>query len=110
MRFYLPEVLSISRVTIASYGIVLKPVVRQILIKKATILPTDVSLLDDEDQSDVVMMVMIIKDQIVLNVVIIVTVVLIVAIEYIEVSLHDIKIKTDLLCFYSNYIKFAPGR
>ena len=45
-------IFSISRITIGSYGIVLKPIVRQILIKKATILPTDASLLTDEDESD----------------------------------------------------------
>ena len=45
-------IFSISRITIASYGVVLKHIVRQILIKKSTILPTDVSLLADEDDSD----------------------------------------------------------
>ena len=46
-------IFSISRITIGSYGVVLKPIVRQIWIKKSTNLPTDVRLLaDDEDYSD----------------------------------------------------------
>ena len=45
-------IFSISRITIGSYGVILKHIVRQILIKKSTILPTDVSLLADEDDSD----------------------------------------------------------
>lgn len=45
-------VFSLSRITTGSYGIVLKLVVRQILIKKETILSTDASLLADSDEVD----------------------------------------------------------
>ena len=46
-------VFSLSRISIGSYGVVLKPVVRQLLVRKESILPADATLLvDSDDDSD----------------------------------------------------------
>ena len=46
-------VFSLSTISIGSYGVVLKPVVRQLLVRKESILPADATLLvDRDDDSD----------------------------------------------------------
>ena len=52
-RSVVNAVFSLSRISIGSYGVVLKPVVvRQLLVKKESILPTDATLLVDNNDDD----------------------------------------------------------
>lgn len=47
------SILLLSRISIGTYGIVLKPIAKQLLIKKVEFLPNDEFLLEDDEEEDI---------------------------------------------------------